>query len=383
MNARQTGGARRAAETPRVRRSWPAGAVTVTLLVGAFFIFAGVGPDGALGNKAAAVRAAREFLRRYVEPDGRVVRRDQGGDSVSEGQAYGLLLADTLRDRSAFSRIWNWTRAHLQRPDGLLASLTNQAGAVINPTPASDADLLTAWALSMTSGPSAAYYHAQANRLADAVLADETATRGGARMLAAGPWATGNPVSLNPSYWSFEAYEGLARFTGDARWNELSRSSFELARVLSRHGRELPPDWARVDGTVATPTPAPDGRVPWVEYGLNAQRLVVWLAASCQPGRPQLAARWWRLLAPPNQSHAITLLPNGRVVDSDTNALPFVAAAAAASASHDLSARERLLAAAARAQAAHSTYYGAAWLALGRMLLTTSALGGCAGSNAQ
>ena len=40
-----------------------------------------------------AVAAARHFLNRYVTPDGRVSRLDQGGDTVGEGQAYGMLLA--------------------------------------------------------------------------------------------------------------------------------------------------------------------------------------------------------------------------------------------------------------------------------------------------
>jgi len=38
----------------------------------------------------------------------------------------------------------------------------------------------------------------------------------------------------------------------------------------------------------------------------------------------------------------------------------------------------RLLDLAARVQTSHPTYYGAAWLALGRVLPTTNALGGCA-----
>ena len=38
---------------------------------------------------------------RYVDADGRVVRRDQGGDTVSEGQAYAMLLAAAERRRRA------------------------------------------------------------------------------------------------------------------------------------------------------------------------------------------------------------------------------------------------------------------------------------------
>jgi len=371
----------RAAATPQHRRWWIGAAIALGVLVG--LVLAGLDFDGSSASEAEAAAATRGFLRLYVEADGRVVRRDQSGDSVSEGQAYGLLLAQSVDDHDAFSRIWDWTRTHLQRPDGLLASLSNQAGAVRDPTPASDADVLAAWALSIASGPGASYYHAQARRLANAVLTAETTTRGGLLMLAAGPWATGDPVSLNPSYWSLDAFEALGRFTGDPRWAALSQSSYALAEALSEHGRRLPPDWARVDGTVATPTPAPNGQARLTQYGLDAQRLVVWLAASCQRGSRQLAGKWWTLLASPDHARALVLAPNGSVLDAATNAMPIIAAAAAASASGHRLARDRLLDMAAREQASHPTYYGAAWLALGRTLLTTTALGGCATSNAR
>ena len=44
--------------------------------------------------------AGQKFLDDYVEPDGRVVRRDEGGDVVSEGQAYGMLIAVAVGDET-------------------------------------------------------------------------------------------------------------------------------------------------------------------------------------------------------------------------------------------------------------------------------------------
>jgi len=65
-----------------------------------------------------AVSAAKRFLNRYVAPDGRVVRLDQGGDTVGEGQAYGMLLAAAIGDPKRFDSIWTWTENNLMRPDG-------------------------------------------------------------------------------------------------------------------------------------------------------------------------------------------------------------------------------------------------------------------------
>jgi endo-1,4-beta-D-glucanase Y len=97
------------------------------------------------GPALAAARAdANAFLQRYVQPDGRVARLDQGGDTVSEGQSYGLLLAEVAGATGLVRTIWGWTRDHLQRDDGLLAYHASPQGAVLDRSSATDADLVTA-----------------------------------------------------------------------------------------------------------------------------------------------------------------------------------------------------------------------------------------------
>jgi endoglucanase len=305
------------------------------------------------------------------------VRRDQGGDTVSEGQSYALLLAQVAGEPQVFARVWTWAREHLLRPDGLLSN-SAEGDTVRDPTPASDADLVTAWALARARGPRAASYHAAARRMGDAVLRLETASRGGRRVLTAGPWANGSPATINPSYWAFPAYEALAEASGGSGWHELERTSLALARSLTAEGGKLPPDWARIDGRRASPTPDPNGAVPQVQYGPDAQRLVVWLAASCDAGASRLAAAWWPQLSAPGRSSALALDPDGVVVNGTATPLALVGAAAAAGAAGRTPDRDRLLDRAARLDAAHPTYYGAAWVALGRALLTTRSLGTCA-----
>ncbi len=102
---------------------------------------------GGPGPAPPAQPAAAGFLAADAQPDGRVARTDQGNDTVSEGQAYGMLAAEATGDSAAFGRIWGWTRAHLQLPDGLFAYHADAAGKVISAEPASDADLLIAWVL--------------------------------------------------------------------------------------------------------------------------------------------------------------------------------------------------------------------------------------------
>jgi endoglucanase len=366
------------------RRRSPASANRAATWAGLLLIAAALPPSIVIGlahdpsPAGLAARDARAFLGGYVDPHGRVVRRDQAGDTVSEGQAYAMLLAQSVGDSATFARVWRWTQVHLQRPDGLFAYLTSASGRIRDATPAADADVLIAWSLGRAVGPHAAAYHAEARRVASAILRRETARRGGMLLLAAGPWATGAPVSIDPSYWAPEAFTGLARLTRDRRWLDVTRSSLALAVSITRDGTLLPPDWARVDASTPTPTPAPNGQVPRVQYGLDAQRLVVWLGAGCEPAGRRLTARWASMLSTRARSRALALSTRGSVISTATNALPLVAAAAAAQAAGDTARRDRLLAEAASTQAGHPTYYGAAWLALGRTLLTTSALGGCA-----
>ncbi|MDE3130139.1 MAG: hypothetical protein KGL16_03225 [Acidobacteriota bacterium] len=340
-----------------------------------------LGTTGAGQPPAASpstVAAARSFLARFVMADGRVSRPGQGSDTVSEGQAYALLLAQVARQPATFARVWRWTAAHLQQPDGLLAWHANADGVVLSPTAASDADLLSAWALSRASGPGSSGYHVQARRLARAILARET-IRSGPYLLAAGPWATGSPGTLDPSYWSPLALNGLARFTRDARWRRLAHGAGVYLGAITDGGALLPPDWARLQGNAATAEPAPGGGSAQVQYGLDAQRVVVWMATSCAAAERRLAARWWPLLAPRGRAGAIALGTEGNVIDPDANALSYVAAAAAAVAAGDGRAMRTLLGRARTAEAGSRDYYGGAWLALGDALLTTNALGGCAG----
>jgi endo-1,4-beta-D-glucanase Y len=334
---------------------------------------------GGAGPTAQHQPAAARFLSAYAQPDGRVVRRDQGGDTVSEGQAYGLLLAEATGNHGAFGRIWRWTRDNLQLSDGLFAWRADAAGKIVGRQPASDADLLIAWALLRYQGPGAATWHQDGRRVAGAILAHEVTTGpGNVPVLTAGPWATGRPASLNPSYWSLPAMQGLARLTGDQAWQRMAAAAITLTGQLTQNGRMLPPDWAALTaGGALHPEPAPDGSQPQTQYGPDAQRTVVWFAASCDPKAKALAARWWPLLRPGDHVRALALQPDGAVQDSTPTALSMVASAAAAKAAGDGTATAKLLRQAAGQQHDHPTYYDGAWDALGPALLTAGPLGTC------
>ncbi len=185
-----------------------------------------------------------------------MIRHDQGGDTVSEGQAYAMLLAVANGDRRRFDLAWRWTRIHLQRRDGLLSWHWKRR--VLDRQSATDADLDAAWALALASRRWGGAYGSAAARIARGVLARETARIVGKLVLVAGPWAVAGGV-VNRSYFSPGAYAALARVVPDGRWARM-----DAAGIHATQG-----------------------------YGYDAFRAPVRYAASCSPADRRVAARWW------------------------------------------------------------------------------------------
>lgn len=308
---------------------------------------------------------AVEFFDRYVDGDGRVVRRDQGSDTVSEGQSYAMLLAVALDDADRFDRVWGWTQRELQRTDGLLAWHW-QDGRAIDQQPATDADLDAAHALVLAADRfGRPGYLDDARRIARAILEAETVSSDGRVFLLAGPWARDERV-INPSYLDPEAFRRLGEATGDDRWKDLTNSSIEIVRELTSEGRSLPPDWARVlpDGQIASG--APTSRSGRAATGLDSPRVLIRFAASCEESARSAIAG----LGPSAEGWA----------SADSHPVQIVAAAAAAHAAGRDGARDELLDRAEGVVQSRPSYYGWAWVALGRAMLDHRALGSCPGA---
>ncbi|HEX3979669.1 MAG TPA: glycosyl hydrolase family 8, partial [Acidimicrobiales bacterium] len=224
-----------------------------------------------------AMHLAATFLDNYMDSDGRIVRHDQGGDTVSEGQAYGLLLAVAAHDAARFASIWSWTKENLQEPSGLFAYDWSN-GAIVGTGAATDADLNTAWALVLGAktfhDPA---YEKDGLAVASAVLANETVVSAGRLELVAGPWARSAPYAVDPSYFSPEAMAALASASGNPSWTQLETNSQQLVAALqggdSMH--YLPPDWALLSasGGISASSPPSGGKPP--SYGLDAERVPI------------------------------------------------------------------------------------------------------------
>jgi hypothetical protein len=332
-------------------------------------------PTGPYPAEEVAVASAQHFLADYTDADGRVVRRDQGSDTVSEGQAYGMLLAVAAGDRGRFTTIWGWAKNNLLRPDGLM-SWQWRDGAVVDPSSAADADLDAARALVLAGdrfGDTS--LTADGRTMAAAVLDHETARTPLGLVLTAGTWARTAPWAVNPSYFSPGATRELATATGDPRWAELRAGGTAVTQALLVEN-PLPPDWAQVSssGEVSART-APDGAAP--RFSFDAARTVLRTAESCNPTDRALAADTARVLDQPvDQVRGIYALDGSPTVDWQ-HPLMLAAAAAADSAVGDTGRAATALDAAAALDDHAPSYYGGAWVALGRVLLQTNLLGSC------
>lgn len=316
---------------------------------------------------------ARDFLDTYVEPDGRVVRTDQGGDTVSEGQAYALLLAVGIGDQRTFDRVWQWTRSTLQRSDGLL-SWRFDDGAVVDQSSAADADIDVARALAVAAARFDNPAYADAGRaLGTAILDHETIATPDGLVLVAGQWATGQPALFNPSYVSPVATSMLAELTGDPRWDQLTAGSRAAVEAITPEGR-LPPDWAEVssDGSVR-PVSGPAGAP--VQFGYDAARTLLRHAESCVPADRAVARDSADVLG---KGEAVAVYDlAGSPQTTNLSPLTLVAQAAGRAAGGDSEGARTGIAAAMAASADTPTYYGDAWAALGSMLLSSDVLGSC------
>jgi endo-1,4-beta-D-glucanase Y len=320
-------------------------------------------------------------LNRYVDRDGRVVRRDQGGDTVGEGQAYGMLLAAGIGDRRRFDKIWTWTRQNIQRPDGTLSFLWRD-GHVVNADAASDADVDATRALLVAACRfNHPEYRREAIQLGDAIMKVEvgSATFQGQPVLTAGNWAiTPPPVTVDPSYFAPASFLALRAATRDPRWGELAASSRAITSKLIPGPGRLPPDWAHLQ--CDTPVPIFDPTHPQKApvFGFDAVRTLVRFAEDPNPAGRRIAARSWPAFENQDPTklgiyHNLAGKPVGATL---LHPVALVSAAGAADAAGQTAARDGLLDEAERLDLTPSsaTYYGAAWVALGRMFLTTKLL---------
>lgn len=204
-------------------------------------------------RKAQALEQVWHSWRDAYLHDGRVIDPQQGQISHSEGQGYGLLLAQAFGDRSSFEAIEVWTEANLVvRSDNLMAWAyrPHVDGQFLDRQTATDGDLFRAWALLRAERDSGWAGHALkgiaiARDIAThCLVADPRAPQ--EYLLAPGAESRRAPdrVLINPSYIMPRALRELGMAAADPR---LIRAADHGETVLSELAATgLLPNWIDV-----------------------------------------------------------------------------------------------------------------------------------------
>lgn len=212
----------------------------------------------------------------------RVIRPENMNDTVSEGQAYGLLLAAVFDDQPTFDSLWGFALLHLNS-NGLMKFLINPAGTAIDQGAALDADVDMAMAMiyacervndSEWSPSSKGYNYCQiATDLINAVW-DNEIDKAGAQPVAGLNNNQGfevipgdlfrlqanypNEGITNLSYFAPSYFRLFASFTNNPGWLDAVDRSYEIIELtqtaIPGNCTGFVPNWSKYNGEAQTPT---------------------------------------------------------------------------------------------------------------------------------
>lgn len=219
------------------------------------------------------------YKMNFILSTGQVVRPENNNDTVSEGQAYAMLLAVNMADKTTFDSCFAWTEQNLSRlqagsslyggPDNLLAWHWLPQGGVQGDgwNAASDADGDYAYALLLAYEKwGQLNYLNKAIAVIDDILAKEVylpTMQPTLAFLKPGNWGESNiyghqGIFINPSYFSPAWYHKFNQYVLDNRWQMLIDGCYAIMQTaqnsiinpatgFSQAGVGLLPDWAFVD----------------------------------------------------------------------------------------------------------------------------------------
>lgn len=236
------------------------------------------------------------YARYVVDDQGRVVDRSAQDRTTSEGQAYAMFFALVANDRVRFDRVLRWTEINLaggdltqrlpawswgRSPDGSWKTL--------DPNPASDADLWTAYSL-LEAGR--LWKEPRYEKLG-IVLAIRIAQLEVAYVPGLGTTLLSGPVGfhpddstwiLNPSYMPPFVLTRLSNAVPLGPWNAVQSS---LERILAQGSADgFAMDWVSA-GTGVRPCPPPDKADALAVGSYDAIRVYLWLGIS-DPNAPKI-----------------------------------------------------------------------------------------------
>jgi hypothetical protein len=229
-------------------------------------------------------------VRRPNSPGGEV------DSTVSEGIAYGMMLAVVMDDPMLFDELWKYSQLWLDA-NGLMHWYINAAGtATLGTGGATDSDEDMAWALVMAarkwggSGTLASAYLDLAKAQIGRIWQYEVDHTQGDLLLAGDSW--GGNIVFNPSYFAPNEYRVFGQVTGKVdEWNRVIDTGYAvIAKSLNPASGNatngLVPAWCDVNGV-----PKPPSAGAATNYQYDSARMPIRIGQDyCYYGEPRAQA---------------------------------------------------------------------------------------------
>lgn len=215
-------------------------------------------------------------------PGLKVIRPELANDTVSEGIAYGMIIAVYMNDKALFDGLWQYWKANAATSDGPL--MTWRIGGGGGTGTATDADEDAAFAMleaskQWTGSPTgdSATYAANAQNLMHAVLAHDMSTSapfilgGSEYKTQAGLTGTTNPSYFAPAWYRVFATNDA---TMGASWTTLANNAYTmLAANTSGAAKGLFAAWCGNGCTVAVSNSGSQNSSTDTDYQYDAHRI--------------------------------------------------------------------------------------------------------------
>jgi endoglucanase len=194
-----------------------------------------------------------DFAKNHVQKDGRVIDFDASAITTSEGQSYALFFSLVSNDHERFDRILDWTRDNLARgdfqknlPAWKWGKSKDGSWKILDPNPASDADLWIAYSVYIASEHWGEDKYLQIAKDLLKNIADrevDDLPKLGKMLL---PGVIGFRLEnetwrLNPSYTPIQLLRFFAKKDDTGPWAEIAANSARMIVQTSVHG--VVPDW--------------------------------------------------------------------------------------------------------------------------------------------
>ncbi len=178
--------------------------------------------------------------------------------TISEGQSYALLKSVWMDDQRTFERTWQWTQAHMRRPNDRLFGWRwgrSESGVeqLLEIENATDADQDIAYALLLASEQwNVPEYRVEAQAIIKDLWRLNVQTVNGKYYLNPGTWEAFQQdyLTLNPSYFAPYVYRTFSRYDAEHAkgWRALAQNIYPTLEACSNLTKnKLPPNWCSVN----------------------------------------------------------------------------------------------------------------------------------------